>query len=516
MNPKCSYKGCTREVHSDPNFPETDKCIFHAPEKDPQEFRNALAKQIREWRRVKANVWDFSDFVFVDSVRYGQRGAFSNLFFRAVFPVEVWFGGATFSDDAWFMRSRFLKKASFFGTRFEGSACFEGATFSGEVWFNHATFSENANAWFSGARFSKIARFTKAIFGKGAEFNNAIFSEITFFTGAEFYEDVHFNEVVFRCHADFVEAKFRGAAGFYRVTFLGHSLFDEATFRGILDLRYVSFGILGDFEGCHIAGRVRVLWPGEGMKRNEKQQKIERGILQFKDLKFEENGIVDLQDNRLQADSTLIFHTCRDMRHVLLKGTDCSQIEFYNCEWPEFRGRKVVGDEYILRKGRPGSTVKPNPEWNRIAISYQQLAKNFREKLDHPKANDFERGVFEMRRRAALQGKNLHGLTDYALISCYKILSDYSGSLLRPLLWLLVSIPLFAFAYWSTSINVQVDPFFWNSWKLSVQIASVNRIGFEFVRDNRIWSDILVALQVVCTATLVALFLFAVRRRFKH
>ncbi|RPH96605.1 hypothetical protein EHM69_00775 [candidate division KSB1 bacterium] len=59
----CSYQGCSRDVHGD-----TGLCIFHAPadKKDPQEFRNALAKQIIDWRNAKATTWNFRGWVFVD------------------------------------------------------------------------------------------------------------------------------------------------------------------------------------------------------------------------------------------------------------------------------------------------------------------------------------------------------------------------------------------------------------------------------------------------------------------
>ncbi len=211
------------------------------------------------------------------------------------------------------------------------------------------------------------------------------------------------------------------------------------------------------------------------------------------------------------------------MHSILLEGTDCSKINFYNCTWPNIRGRWVAGDEYLEWNSQYPSTYqsdtykcKKSVDSSRLAITYQQLAKNFREKFDHPKANDFDRGIFEMRRRAGFQRGGFRGLSNYALISCYKWLSNYSGSLLRPLLWLLVSIPLFAFAYLKISINSEVYKSFWNSLKLSVQIASLNRIGFETIRGDLIRVDVLAALQVVCTATLVALFLFAIRRRFKH
>ena len=58
----CSYEGCERPVYNK----DEGKCIFHCEKKDPQQFRNALAKQIRQWRKKKAWKWDFGGWVFVD------------------------------------------------------------------------------------------------------------------------------------------------------------------------------------------------------------------------------------------------------------------------------------------------------------------------------------------------------------------------------------------------------------------------------------------------------------------
>ncbi len=301
---QCSYEGCEREIYSDHKFPITGKCIFHADadKKDPQAFRDALAKQIRQWRRTKANVWDFSDVAFADIERKDKRGiSFFNLFRRAVFPVDVVFDKATFSRAAEFSGAIFSGDARFERMTFKGDALFEKVIFSGFTQFETALFSGAAK--FAGATFSKYAGFKRATFSGNAAFSaatfsgNAQFPEVIFsgevwFVKTIFSEYAGFSEATFSEYAEFSGAIFSSDAVFFGATFSREALFQKATFSEEFDLSYVSFAILGDFIKCHISGRVTLTWPGEGMKRDKEQQEVERGTLQFKDLIFEKTAFL--------------------------------------------------------------------------------------------------------------------------------------------------------------------------------------------------------------------------------
>ena len=459
----CSYEGCTRPIHNT----DEGKCIFHCEKKDPQEFRNALARQIRQWRKERATEWDFGGWVFVDTEPEHKSLWYRyNLFRHATFPVPASFESATFSGYASFESATFSRIAYFHSATFSGDAFFESATFKGYVFFGSATFKGDAN------------------------FGNS--------------------------------------------TFARNANFRSATFCSTLDMSYACFAILGDFTEVIIGGKVRFTWPGVGHARQEKEQERKRGRVLLKDLKFEKKGnegpLLNLRGNILQEDCKLLIHDTK-MERVLLEGTDCRLIEFYNVSWEEAKERghakrRIVGDEYYLRYNL-GAFGDDKPSWNEIAVTYQQLADRFRKDLDHPTANDFERGIFEARLEAAKAKKDWRNCF---LLGAYKFASDFSGSILRPVLWTLLLTAIAAVIYggilYDGFCNVSLWPGFdiiFQSIVAALRVVSLDRHWFSTAVDEANLSDLArfllsatAVLQTLLTATLITLFIFSVRRRFKH
>ncbi|MBU0508904.1 pentapeptide repeat-containing protein [bacterium] len=416
---KCSYEGCGRDVYRG-----GDKCIFHCEEKDPQEFRNELARQIRQWRNKGAGEWNFREWVFVD------RQWEPNLFGRAVFPVNTVFGGA----------------------KFQTLACFVSARFKGFAFFN-------------------LAQFTK------------------------------------------------------------HASFGAAQFTGDVNLYHASFAVSANLTNVTTTGLVRLIWRGE---------EIKAGRLLLKSLCFKSSPdgaqpLLDLRNNELREDRKLIIKNT-DLSRVLLTRTDCRQIEFYNIpKWAEWKGRRAVADEVFLRNdptrfGKKSSDKEEfdTPSWDEIAITYQQLVANFRKELDHPLANDFERGLFEARLMAA---KEKGDWKNEWLLGFYKCASDFSGSIWRPAYRLLSVILVCAIIYagllygrelaWSAS---GIGNVIFKGLIAALRVASLDRGWFSNEVDWTLVNNVpfrfvltLVALlQTLFTAALVTLFIFSVRRRFKH
>ncbi len=448
----CSYEGCTRPVHNK----DEGKCIFHAKEKDPQEFRDALADQIRVWRKEKATVWNFRGWVFVDVQRKDKYPLKkSNLFRRAVFPVG----------------------ADFYSAKFSGKASFCSAAFSGTAYFYLTTFSGDA---------------------------------------------------------DFSSVTFSGIAYFHSATFSGTAYFESATFCSMLNMAYTSFSILGDFTNTTIGGDVWLMWPGVGQERK-------RGRLLLQGLKFEKKGeeepLLNLRGNALQEDCKLLIRDTK-MKKILLEGTDCRLIEFHNVSWGKYKEklhakRQIVGDEHYLRN-EPSVFGKNIPSWNKIEETYQQLADRFRKDLKHPAANDFERGIFEARLMAAKQ-KNEEGKRDWHnrfLLGAYKFASDFSGSIFRPVFWTLLLTVIAAVVYgwllYDGFSNVTWWPDFGKVLKSAVaalRVASLDRGWFSSAVDGslppvsdfvRFILSLTAIIQTLLTAILITLFIFSVRRRFKH
>ena len=452
----CSYERCCFY-----KLPGTDKCIFHAEAKSPQLFENALMLLLQQEHS------DFTGFVF-----------------PAIGRPITFFAGRRFSQTTSFAKAAFKGYASFEKSRFDGGVLFGGARFEG-----------------------------------AANFSDVHFMGDAYFGSAEFLQGLNMP----------------------RAVFAGTSLFDFVEFRHGIYLRGTTFSCRGIFTNCRFTGRTMIRWPGDEDRRSPDGRVIPFGNLEISAPVFAQSAdMLDLRGCTLRDSDQLTISKVRghgSMEHILLEGTDCTKIRFYDCEWPRLRdGRRVVGDEYRLckrdrtrravmahavrvlwrRKLGLARKLRRDAPYHLIALTYQQLAKRHREELDHPHANDFERGIFEMRRRAGRQDGGRKGWSDYLLFSLYKWISNYSGSLLRPVLCLLASLAVFAWAYWGTSYKTDVSPFFWNSFKLSAEFAYLNRSAFDFALHNNFAVDLLIAAQIITTATLATLFVFSVRRRFKH
>lgn len=468
----------TGELEQYANFNGEGQCIFHANEKDPGEFRSALAKLIKRWRKNRADHWNFSGFTFVDYA-YSERNRHPNLFKFGRFPAKV----------------------SFEGAFFKGNPSFQNAEFQGVVSFKSAEFLLWAN--FAKAEFHGDAYF------QGAEFQHGD----AYFQGVEFHGDAFFEEAEFQENVYFEEAEFQGWAYFRR-----------ARFEKDVYLELVSFALFGDFEDCWIAGKSLWIWPGEGVKLDkESKAEIKRGKLRFYNLSVTDDGELDFRNNVLQKDCELVFEDC-DMSRVRLEGTDCTQIKFYANKWAKPHNRVLVGDENLAREERDIGTSKSPVPWNLIQITYQQLAKRFREDFNHQLANDFDRGVFECRREAA-KAEGWRGLPALIWITAYKWISDYSGNLWRNFLWWAGLVVVFAMLYsWFTGgyfdwpIDSAALDHMWRmtAYSLKSAIAVVGTdaalFGIEATKEVALLS----AIQKLLSGILITLFIFTVRRRFKH
>ncbi len=184
---------------------------------------------------------DFSEFVFPSDAWF-ESAAFSGvvLFESATFSGVAWFERTTFSGDARFQSATFSGYASFASTTFSGVAWFERATFSGDARFGSATFSgftsfESAtfsgDASFESATFSGTASFGSATFSGDARFGSATFSGNTWFDSATFSGDTRFGSATFSGTASFESATFSGRAQFRSATFQNYTNYQKAKFR---------------------------------------------------------------------------------------------------------------------------------------------------------------------------------------------------------------------------------------------------------------------------------------------
>jgi hypothetical protein len=188
-------------------------CIFHLPADDPAKsgfwlhlasylkalFDEAGNRETAAWRQQHPHHWVFAEAdpglvaSYAAGIQPDSYWDFSGFTFPPMDEAHRFYGlvsgpadfrGATFAGPADFRVATFTGETDFGGTRFSGEADFSGATFAGKADFGDATFDSEAN--FAAATFSGEADFRGAMFPGPANFGDATFSGEADFRGATF------------------------------------------------------------------------------------------------------------------------------------------------------------------------------------------------------------------------------------------------------------------------------------------------------------------------------------------
>ncbi len=186
---------------------------------------------------------------------------------------------------------------------------------------------------------------------------------------------------------------------------------------------------------------------------------------------------------------------------------------FEKIEWAEKKdGRKAVYDEVKVEK---------EPEnYEFIAEIYRRLRLNYERNLRFAEAGDFYIGEIEMRRKNTKPTKNyieymvIKNYIGYMVITLYNLFSRYGESYKRPIVWMFVVILLFALLYmpivsWNPFDFKPDDIFlFWKYLEKSILI-------FIQMPPLYVKIDLLVAAERILGLFFTALFVLALRRKFK-
>ncbi len=195
----------------------------------------------------------FAGRVWFDSTSFSGRTTFDSAAFtgparfeRAAFESEIRFRGATFADGAWFDDATFTGGAQFDGASFTGTAQFSSTTFTSDASFENATFTGSTS--FEGANFTSNARFERATFTSGASFESAIFSGRAQFDSATFSGAARFERATFLSRASFNGAIFHANTRFRSASFMGYSSFNGAAFHGNTRFESVIFQSFASYQ----------------------------------------------------------------------------------------------------------------------------------------------------------------------------------------------------------------------------------------------------------------------------
>jgi uncharacterized protein YjbI with pentapeptide repeats len=492
---------CGRRPHEESqDVSERPVCLMHSPDpgKSATEFQNEFERTLEEAHEGLA---DFTRFVFPSSGYSGRKFLAKCTFQSAVFTQVADFGGATFTRDADFGRAKFTRHAYFSDATFEQVADFREAKFT-------------PYAFFTGAKFTRHAYFSLAKFTWAAYFNLAEFTLVADFRGAEFTQGAYFGGATFTQDAEFSGSTFEGQADFRRSRFAGSASFEITKF-----------------------------------SQDSSGQGSEPGPI-FTNSKF------------AKPEEVTFYHV--DLGQALFHKCDASKMNFSDVTWRKRpNGKRMVFDEAV--RFDPDDPIDgtaalapgegdPNPRnYRLIAELYQQLKKNYDDRRDYWTAGDFHYGEMEMKRlyspRQTTILRWLH--RNLGLVAWYKRASEYGESYVRPVLWLLVVLLVFALLYPAFGLRYKTNgeaesvaapspaatvlltyahPSPWSDdkrppwrarWALACNSAMTTLYVAAFQKDltyepSYPGGRLLALLEVLLTSTLGALFLLAVRRQFKR
>jgi hypothetical protein len=224
----------------------------------------------------------------------------------------------------------------------------------------------------------------------------------------------------------------------------------------------------------------------------------------------------------------------------------------------------MVFDEVIDLSGPVPTALQPqrgnaNPRnFRLVAELYHQLKKNYDDRQDCWTAGDFHYGEMEMRRLDSPQrSKLLRWLhSNVGLVAGYKYASEYGESYVRPGLWLSFVLVLFTLLYPATGLRYHAQANMTSEWtpvrgnsqsghavdltyghplrgaedKRELWLARLALVGHSgmtslyvaaFQKDltyepSYPWGRLLALVEVMFVSAFAALFLLALRRRFKR
>ena len=216
-------------------------------------------------------------------------------FLGVTFLDRADYRGAAFSKLADFHSAVFLEQTNFQRVTFSGSAVFEDARFLKTAEFKHAAFSERANfeqtkfsgwAAFQDVKFTQRPVFRSASFLGRAVFRSVDFSDRAVFHRALFWDHADFQDAVFTETADFESAKFSKTADFLGAAFAERAIFRSAEFSGWADLQGAAFMDRADFQGAAFSNQA-VFQGVEFSKQADFTQVMFHGLTSFDQARFE-------------------------------------------------------------------------------------------------------------------------------------------------------------------------------------------------------------------------------------
>lgn len=533
-------------------------------------FEDAVFDDVAGFRAAQ-----FNGSAEFDNARFKADADFRN----SAFVEDARFMEATFDGDARFARARFDHRVIFWRVQFGGRAdftddrdgkpCgdadFAGSLFEGVADFSGRKFGGSTN--FAGARFKNFAVFDGAHFTDDAKFvERTAFEDETRFSAARFDGKADFSDADFRGKTSFRDAQFAQDLTFERTSLSGtESCFRDAEFNGqvsfrrtvvdtLLDMSYVKLRGQLLFDGTRLSSPARVLLWGLNFAHGTSRITMERGHQEgelvepagqvvFRDINDGMNRVSFLHTDILTDRLLVRFSNVGWEKNTWEFIFDAKFVSHDLCDWPKATGLPIdvvnrlpelfFADPQMAdvrtRKEEDDRQAKALRDSERLVEQdVERIAREIRRSTEeygsYPDAGDFHVAEMEFR-RARAQGFYRAALRVYKAISMYGESPPLALQRLAAL-WL-----FFSNVYFWVGFGNKLAPF-WTAWSVASPMSTLKRAGwallhglvnivpgyFRFQREALAsWHHtLLLAVEALAGAGILALFLLAVRRRFRR
>ncbi len=460
------------------------------------------------------------------------------------------FEEATFGDFTDFRGTTFGKYTYFGETIFGNITNFKNATFGDFMHFRGTTFAKNVR--FIGTSFSENTYFREASFGVYADFREATFKSVFFLktkfsTGSTFLSARFPDRCIFESVQFFELEEWNNFINFTKVEFGKPKKvkFDNTNLRFFLfsetNVKEIEFHNCNWLESQKIGRRKSVLDEKFLLTKNN----IEARALEIVGSKVE-NLLFGSEEQQRETGISLPTTSNTAMGNLSIKkGPEDNEGEVTLEE--EIENNKDLSYIADLIYSALKSEAKEVDEKykleaetdiiNNIAQLYRRLQENFENNKRYDEAGDFYIGAMEMRRRKESVNRNpvwrWLRFNILGLVPWYRYTSLYGESYTRPVIWILLVLFIFpgffllaGFTFPDTVPNYFINYDLAFSLDMPQLIADwskallVSFYSFTFQRGGSFALSVagktLAVVQSMLSAILLALFLLAIKRRFRR
>ena len=304
-----------------------------------------------------------------------------------------------FESDVDFRKFQFPGEVSFIYAKFPGHVNFESVEFPYDASFGRVIFSASCN--FRNSSFTKIADFSDAEFKHHADFRNVMVLNDANFSSTKFGNDVSFDSSDFKGSVSFREATFFREVSFSDTKFKNGANYIEATFFRLTSFCNAQFEGIALFLQCSF-----------------------KSAVSFKDSSFKEFASFKAVSGKgIFALNNVKFSSLPDFTEAHFE------------EAPIFDDVELKPESF---KKSQAHESKPN-----LPSHWRALRRLAIQAHDHERELQFFKG--EIIARRGTEDKLKHARFWFGWI--YQLLSDFGRSMGWPLIWLGVSLILFAIFY---------------------------------------------------------------------